>query len=174
MKVVVMGREGLAFIREVDRTEAVSYLYRAYGGRLVKERKAVEVRPWTAEQCDAHIAWQEYELSKGGALLCAFDGEVFQGLAVLGNRPIGGDPRTAQLVFLHVSRLHRRKGVASALLAEAVRQARMRNRKRLYISATPSESAVGFYLSKGARLLDKPDPGLFAKEPEDIHMMLDI
>jgi GNAT superfamily N-acetyltransferase len=172
--VKAMGREGLHRIRQIDRTESVRWIFRSVGGRLLKEAKSIDVQPWTPAQCDAHIAWQEYELSHGGVLLCAFEGDEFLGLAVLGNRPVGGDPRTAQLVFLHVSRPHRRKGVASALLAEAVRQAGMRNRKRLYISATPSESAVGFYLSKGARLAEKPDPGLFAKEPEDIHLILDV
>jgi GNAT superfamily N-acetyltransferase len=174
MNVRVMGREELARIRQIDRTESVHTLYRVIGGRMMKERKHIEVQPWAAAHCDAHIAWQEYELSEGGVLLGAFEGEEFLGLAVLGNRPVGGDPRTAQLVFLHVSRPHRRKGAATALLAEAIRQARMRNRKRLYISATPSESAVGFYMSKGARLAEKPDPGLFAKEPDDVHMVLEI
>ncbi|MFH0816591.1 MAG: GNAT family N-acetyltransferase [Methanobacteriota archaeon] len=174
MNVRVMGRDELARIRDIDRTEDVRALHRSVGGRLVKESKRIDVQQWTEAQCASHIAWQEYELSHGGVLLGAFEGEEFLGLAVLGNRPVGGDPKTAQLVFLHVSRAQRRKGVASALVAECVRQARMRSRKRLYISATPSESAVGFYLSKGARLAEKPDPGLFAKEPEDIHMILDI
>jgi GNAT superfamily N-acetyltransferase len=174
MNVRAMGREELKRIRDIDRTEDVRALYRIVGGRMMKEIKHIDVQPWTSAQCDAHVAWQEYELSKGGVLLMAFEGDEFLGLAVLGNRPVGGDPKTAQLVFLHVSRPHRRKGVASALVAEAVREARMRNRKRLYISATPSESAVGFYTSKGARLAEKPDPGLFAKEPEDIHLILDL
>jgi GNAT superfamily N-acetyltransferase len=174
MNVRAMGKEELARIRDIDRTEEVHALYRNVGGRLMKESKHIDVQPWTEAQCGAHITWQEYELSLGGVLLCAFEDDAFLGLAVLGNRPVGGDPKTAQLVFLHVSRPHRRKGVASALLAAAVREAKMRNRRRLYISATPSESAVGFYKSRGARLAEKPDPGLFAKEPEDIHLIMDL
>lgn len=38
------------------------------------------------------------------------------------------------------------------------------------VSATPSGSAVGFYTSRGCRVVDAPHPELFAKEPEDIHL----
>jgi hypothetical protein len=44
----------------------------------------------------------------------------------------------------------------------------------MYVSATPSESAVGFYLKHGFRLAIEPIPELFEEEPEDIHMLLDL
>jgi hypothetical protein len=44
----------------------------------------------------------------------------------------------------------------------------------LYVSAVPSESAVGFYLSQGFRPVGTPRPELFELEPEDIHMSLNI
>jgi hypothetical protein len=44
----------------------------------------------------------------------------------------------------------------------------------LYVSATPSESALGFYRSLGARLADPVDPDLFAREPEDVHLVLEL
>lgn len=42
----------------------------------------------------------------------------------------------------------------------------------LYVSATPSESAVGFYRSMGFAPTTEPDPRLFALEPKDIHMIM--
>jgi hypothetical protein len=33
---------------------------------------------------------------------------------------------------------------------------------------------VRFYLGQGARLADPPDPELFALEPEDVHLVLDL
>lgn len=51
--------------------------------------------------------------------------------------------------------------------------ARDRDARALYVSATPSESAVGFYLSRGFRPTE-PFPEPFAKEPEDIHMLLPL
>jgi hypothetical protein len=41
----------------------------------------------------------------------------------------------------------------------------------LYVSATPSVSAVGFYLSQGFRLAETVNEALYAMEPEDTHMV---
>ncbi|HCC6119016.1 TPA: GNAT family N-acetyltransferase, partial [Klebsiella pneumoniae] len=43
----------------------------------------------------------------------------------------------------------------------------------LYISSIPNKNTVDFYLAQGCRLADKPDPALFALEPEDIHLVCD-
>lgn len=40
-----------------------------------------------------------------------------------------------------------------------------------YVSATPTGSAVGFYLGQGCRLADPGHSALFADEPEDIHLV---
>ena len=44
----------------------------------------------------------------------------------------------------------------------------------MYVSATPSESAVGFYRSLGFEQVTAVNPQLFALEPEDIHMILPL
>jgi hypothetical protein len=41
----------------------------------------------------------------------------------------------------------------------------------MYISATPSENTVNFYLRRGAVVTSEPDPELFEFEPEDIHFV---
>jgi GNAT superfamily N-acetyltransferase len=169
-----MGASDLWMVGSIDRTEKVRTLHRQSGGRLSRERADIDVKPWTKEQVAAHVKWLEYELGMGGTLFGAFKGDSFLGLALLGNRSVGGDPKTVQLVFLHVTVAHRRSGAGSALLEACRREAGMRGKKRLYISATPSESAVGFYTSHGAVPLEKPDPGLFAKEPEDVHLVLEV
>ncbi len=92
-------------------------------------------------------------------------------VAVLGNRPLGPDADLLQLVLLHVSQPHRRSGLAGRLLDAISKHARERGARGLYISATQSESAVGFYLGRGATLAAEPDPNLLAKEPEDIHLI---
>jgi hypothetical protein len=45
---------------------------------------------------------------------------------------------------------------------------------RMYISSIPSSSAVGFYLAQGCKLAEEVDPELYALEPEDIHLILDL
>ena len=46
--------------------------------------------------------------------------------------------------------------------------------KRLYVSAVPSESAVGFYLKQGFEPTEDVHPDLYELEPEDIHMILNL
>jgi GNAT superfamily N-acetyltransferase len=81
-------------------------------------------------------------------------------------------PRTDQLVALFVDAMHRRSGVASALVDEAVRRSRRRRARTLYVSAAPSDSAVPFYLARGFVPTRDPNPELYALEPDDIHMLL--
>jgi hypothetical protein len=42
----------------------------------------------------------------------------------------------------------------------------------MYISATPSEHTVNFYLALGCQLAAEPDSELLELEPEDIHLEL--
>jgi GNAT superfamily N-acetyltransferase len=50
----------------------------------------------------------------------------------------------AWLAFLFVSRPYRRRGVASALWAAAVKVAATGGAEAMYVSAVPTGSAVGF------------------------------
>ncbi len=80
----------------------------------------------------------------------------------------------AQLAFLHVSRALRRLGIARRLMEQACAVAREAGARRMYVSATPSLSTVDFYLAHGCRLAEKVDPELFALEPEDVHLIMDL
>jgi ribosomal protein S18 acetylase RimI-like enzyme len=150
------------------------YSYR----RGVLESRAVDeaVPGWFPSGSHEHSvpsrleAWRPI-LERGGTLIGAFDGETLAGIAIYRPHLAEG---TANLAVLHVSRIHRRKGIASLLTDEVARLARADGARRLYVSATPSESAVGFYRSHGFVPTDEPDEALFALEPEDIHMLLEL
>jgi hypothetical protein len=53
------------------------------------------------------------------------------------------------LAFLHVSRPFRRKGAAQALWNVAAELSAANGAESMYVSATPTASAVGFYLPTG-------------------------
>ncbi len=78
--------------------------------------------------------------------------------------------KTAQLAALFVSRHSRRQGISKRLFESLEKQAIADGHSELYVSATPSESAVNFYLSCGFKPTTQVDPELYALEPEDIHM----
>ena len=75
-----------------------------------------------------------------------------------------------QLKFLHVSRDYRKRGIASTLFKLAVEKAKAQGAKKLYLSATPSENTINYYMQPGCFLANEIDPELFALEPEDIHL----
>jgi GNAT superfamily N-acetyltransferase len=83
----------------------------------------------------------------------------------------GAERPKFQLIFLYISNSHRRKGIASRLFSAASEVARERGAKRLYISATSSESTVNFYLSPGCKLAKDINKELQDLEPWDIQLI---
>ena len=82
--------------------------------------------------------------------------------------------RELQLEFLHVGQQHRGASLGRTLFEKALARARELGARRLYVSATPSENTIGFYLRRGCRVTDDVDAALFELEPEDIHLEFDV
>lgn len=107
---------------------------------------------------------------RGGSFYGAFDGATLIGAVVLESRFIGRAKDQLQMKFLHVSRRQRGSGLGRALFDRAVARARELGARRLYVSATPTENTIRFYLRRGCRVTADVDAALFALEPEDIHL----
>jgi ribosomal protein S18 acetylase RimI-like enzyme len=165
----------VALVAAIDRSEHVEVQYRVEVGRLVEAPVFMaDIPPWDPEgtgehSLASHIAFCASAIAGGATLLGAFedDGELM-GLATV--HPTF-EPGMAWLATLHVSRAHRRRGAASTLWSAGVDLAREAGARSLYVSATSTGSAVGFYLSRGCQLADPVHPELFAHEPEDIHLV---
>ena len=172
MNVCRLEPSDVALVASIDRSERVEVQYRIEDGRLVEAPVFLaDIPPWDPDgsgehSVSSHMAFCASVVSDGGALLGAFndDGELM-GLATV--HPTF-EPGLAWLATLHVSRSHRRRGAASALWDAAFALAREAGARSIYVSATPTGSAVGFYLGRGCRLADPVHSELFANEPEDI------
>lgn len=92
------------------------------------------------------------------------------GVVILESRFIGKNRDQLQLKFLHVSRDYRRRGLGRRLFKLARTKARQLGARRMYVSSTPSENTVRFYMRMGAVVTKEPDPDLLELEPGDIHM----
>jgi ribosomal protein S18 acetylase RimI-like enzyme len=174
LEIKALANSDIFRLKEIDRTERIRRIYTYKEGELEQETVIMKVPPWSDEKVDDLINGITPELDKGGILLGALDGRKLAGVAVLGNRSICGDEEMLQMVFLHVSEKYRRRGIAGKLMEEVVGRAKEEGAKRLYISATPSDSAIGFYFSLGSKLAPKVDKELYKKEPEDIHLVLEL
>ena len=169
--------DDLAMIASIDRSEPVDVEYAMVDGAITERPVTVsEIPPWDAtgtgpHSVTGHIEFCRPVMARGGVLLGVVRDERALGLAVVEAR---FEPELAWLAWLHVTREYRRRGVARALWAAATDVARSAGAPAMYVSATPTGSAVGFYLRQGCRLADPAHPELLAKEPDDIHLVSEI
>lgn len=169
-----LSRAELVRLREIDRSERVSLSYRVADDQLQTVPVDWDIPTFGSDDgpdsVAAHVAFCERHLAAGACAMGVFDGDALVGIGLMTPEI---RPRVAQLAHLHVSRSHRRRGVAARLVEELVQFALRSGAQQVYVSATPSESAVGFYRSRGFRLV-QPLPELYELEPEDIHMIMDL
>jgi ribosomal protein S18 acetylase RimI-like enzyme len=171
-----LAASDLPLIGHIDRSEVIRVGYEARDGRLV--RIDVEwdspdfLKDGDGEHSVAHqVAFCKRHMDAGATALGAFDGDRLVGIGVLTPEI---RPGLAQLAYLHVSSPYRRMGIASTLTRALLSLARDRGACHVYVSSTPSRSAVDFYSSFGFRVVRDPIPELYALEPDDIHMVLDL
>lgn len=168
-----MQPEEVSLMSEIDRREQVTIGYEVDNGELKATDVDWDVPNWFAEGEGEHtlfhqITFCQDHLHRGGRMIGAFAGGklVAMGLVTPDIRP-----GMAQLAYLHVSDGFRRMGIAARLTGEMVELARQDGAREMYVTATPSGSAVGFYRSQGFEPVAEPLPELFELEPEDIHML---
>jgi GNAT superfamily N-acetyltransferase len=107
----------------------------------------------------------------GGTFLGVFDANALIGMGVLESERVGRARDQMQLAYLYVSRAYRGRGVGTKLFEAVLPFAREAGASALYVSATPTENTVDFYLNRGCILAPELDPRLLAAEPDDIHLL---
>jgi GNAT superfamily N-acetyltransferase len=162
-----MALEELARVQEIDVSESGSTVYTVVEGHLALTEKSWRRSPRSASQWQPYVEEWGPLLQGRGAAIGAFAEGRLVGIAVIRYRLTEDG---AQLAALFVDRAHRRQGIATALTDEVIRRARGEGADELYVSATPSESTVGFYMRQGFTLAQPVNPELYAREPEDIHL----
>jgi len=165
-----LSEDDLRLARGMDVSEAGRGLFRYSDGPLTLEPREWHRPAWDAPEWDRKIAtWAD--VLGWDVVIGAFDGATLAGMASLRYRLT---ETMAQLVSLHVSRAHRRHGVATRLLRELMRLARRSDARELYASAAPTPSAIGFYTRHGFAPTARVDRRLYDLEPDDIHMTLTL
>ncbi len=165
-----LERSELGDIWRIDRSEVIEAIYYMENGQLVLKPERYDMRGWPPGEADHYGPILVDCFDRGGTFYGAFDGDSLVGVAVLESRLIGSERDQIQLKFLHVSSSYRSRGLGTRLFRAAEARAKTLGARKLYISSTPSERTVGYYMSLGCRLAEEVDPGLFELEPEDIHM----
>lgn len=165
-----LQREEIEQVWTIDRREVIENTYILENGVLSLNPDYWNMHGWPKADIEKNTQHLVDCFDQGGWFYGLFDNDQLIGVAVLENRFIGQPADMLQLMFLHVSHDYRDQGFGTQLFELAKRTARRRGAQRLYISATPSEHTIHFYIRLGCVVSPQPDPELFALEPEDIHM----
>jgi predicted N-acetyltransferase YhbS len=170
MNIRLLQRDEIPLIWQIDRREVIENIYYLRDGKLVLEPERYDMQGWPPGEAEHYtpILFDCYE--RGGIFWGALENDRLIGVAILESKFIGLQQDTLQLKFLHVSRDFRKQGIASTLFKLAIEKAKVMGAQKLYISATPSEHTINYYLRLGCVLAKEVDPELFVLEPEDIHL----
>jgi GNAT superfamily N-acetyltransferase len=171
MDMKALARDEVELFWTIDRSETHHHVYRVHEGQLVRVPKYFAIPGWRQETVAAETAKLVDCFDRGGTFLGVFDGASLVGIAVVENAPVGRAHDQVQLSSLYVSRAYRGTGIGTRLFEAAVAIAREAGANALYVSSTPTENTVDFYLARGCVLAPEPDPRLLAAEPDDIHLI---
>jgi predicted N-acetyltransferase YhbS len=166
----VLTRQEVPHYWDIDRREVIENVYYLIDGKLVLKPEHYDVQGWPPGERELYTPMLLESFDRGGWCYGLFDEGRLVAAAVLDNNLLGPGKDLVQLKALHVSCRYRGQGLGRRLFALASEQARKLGAKGLYISATPSEHTIQFYLGLGCIVTPTPDPELFALEPEDIHL----
>jgi GNAT superfamily N-acetyltransferase len=155
---------------QLDRSETIEHIHYVRDGQLALEPEHWDVPDWSQEEKQHRIRGFQARYAKGATFFGAFDGETLVGLSILDHTPISTGTDRLNLDGLWVSHNYRAKGIGRTLFSLAAQEAKARGARSMYVSATPSENTIRFYLAMDCQMADPIDPYLFKCEPEDIHL----
>ncbi|WP_186031654.1 GNAT family N-acetyltransferase [Burkholderia gladioli] len=166
----LLARDELPLVWTIDRREIIHHMYVLRDGALQLVPEFHDVDGWPEGEAEHYTPLLLDCHDRGGWCLGSFEGARLVAAVIVDSRPIGANGELRQLKFLHVSRDWRGCGLGEQLYREAAAQALAMGAARLYVSATPSQGTIDFYLRLGFTPSASPDPALYALEPEDLHL----
>lgn len=165
-----LDRSEIELVWTIDRSEYIQNVYHLERGELVLKPEVYQMNGWPPGESEMYTPILLGCYDRGGWFYGVFEDSRLIAVAILDIVFIGKDRDLIQLKFLHVSHGYRKSGLGKKLLMFSLYMAKKKGAAGLYISATPSENTVNFYLSQGCVLTPQPDPDLYALEPDDIHL----
>ena len=170
MIIRALQRDEIPLVWQIDRREVIENVYHLREGKLVLGPEYFDAQGWPPDEAGHYTPILTDCFDRGGFFWGAFEEDRIIGVSVLENGFIGSNHDTLQLKFLHVSHGVRKQGLGTRLFHLAVEKAKSLGARKLYISATPSENTINYYMRLGCVLAAEIDDELFAFGPEDIHL----
>ncbi len=165
-----LTRSEVTRLWDIDRREVIDNIYYLENGELVLKPEHYDMQGWPAGEADLYDPLLLDCFDRGGWFYGLFGGDRLIAAVVLESKFIGPRKDLLQLKALYVGSDYRGQGLGQQLFQLAKSKAASLGAKGLYVSATPSEHTINFYLRLGCTVTSSPDPELFALEPGDIHL----
>jgi len=173
-KIRELTKDEIERVWEIDRREIIEGIYYFREGELILEEEYYDMGGWPPGESELYTPILEECFERGGTFYGTFEGDTLVGAVILETKFIGHKKDQLQLKFLHVSSGFRKQGLGVFLFEKAIEKAKSLGASKLYISATPSQNTVNFYLKRGCVLAEDINRDLFDLEPEDIHLEYSI
>ncbi len=170
MEYRLLNKEEIKRVNEIDRTEVIEHIYYYREEKLELVKEFCSVNKWNHEEVQIHTSSLNDICNRGGFIFGAFDGSNLVGIISLDNEFIGRNKDQLNLAGFWVSKDYRKMGIGKTLVKLVKEKAKEMGAKKLYVSATPSENTVNFYMNRGFELAKEIVGKLYELEPEDIHM----
>lgn len=161
-------------IAEIDRAEKILEIYYLQNGQLHLKADRQTVTHFDEEELDEIIKRQHKLIGTGGRVIGAFNQNTLVGVASIDGVKRGVRHNYLKMDILYVSKSTRGQKVGQNLLEQCKTIAKSFGAEKLYISATPTKGTVDFYLKNGAVITNEIDQELYALEPDDIHLELNV
>ncbi|MEZ4870499.1 MAG: GNAT family N-acetyltransferase [Caldilineaceae bacterium] len=164
----------------IDLSETDEFFYHCVNGQLEMVQQ-----PWRRGDWDA-ATWQDNLADWDGYLgldviLGAFATEQLAGKQLTKESLVGlaslcyrKTATVAQVVSIHVSRPYRRQGIGTLLMQAMIRLARVDGATQLYVWATNTPSAIGFYLNHGFHPIAPGHEFYLAEAIDDIPLIMNL
>jgi GNAT superfamily N-acetyltransferase len=158
--------------QQISRRELITQMYIQHQQRLELVDCFFDVQHWDSYHLENDPPKLKQLYEQGALFIGAFDAaEKLVGVSVVSNQIIADYPHAKLLHYFYVDADQQGKGIGAKLMQAAKESAKQLGAKQLYISATPSQRTVDFYIKHGAQPLSAPDQQLWQLEPEDIHLL---
>ena len=170
-----LDQDQIRYMRRIDRSETVEKVYHLENEQLLLKEEHSEISNdwWHREEVIKSIRpGIERIAEEGGYVIGAFDERKMVGIASLDHVFLSKKRLNVDALF--VSLRYRGNGIGTRLMEMLKEEAKNREAKYLYVSAMPSENTVNFFLGLKFKVAKRPEPELFEKEPEDIHLEMKL
>lgn len=167
-----LNREEIIKLVEIDRSEVIENIYYLRDNQLELEKEYYDMKSFPPGELDEIIERQYKIHDNKGIIYGVFNGDKLIGVTSLENKLRGKNNIYMKMDIIFVSKDYRGQGIAKKLVQIIKKEAKDRGAKKMYISATPSENTVNFYINVGCQLTAELDHELYKLEPEDIHLEL--